>query len=66
MEAETGTHRVAEVGRPSTDLGHQQGPVLQTDGDGARAPVAGQVDQDHLVVGGQIVAPASPTPDRSG
>ena len=63
VQAVAPAHRVAEVrGRPAL-VGDEAGPGAQSGGDLGRAPVAGGVDPDDLVVGGEVVGhrpPAAP------
>jgi hypothetical protein len=66
VQAEPGTHRVAEVvGRPARLS--QQGRALDEVGaDVGRSSVSGQVEQDQSVVDAQVIGQATPQPAGLG
>ena len=54
VQHEARTHRVADVGRPPTDVAEEVGARPEVGTDARRSTVAGSVDHHHLVVGGEV------------
>ena len=54
VQHEACTHRVADVGRPPTDVAEEVGARPEVGTDARRSTVAGSVDHHHLVVGGEV------------